>query len=450
VRRRPAASAPLRRASTARAVAHEILLRVEETAAFADVVLAHRLAGAGLSPTDRGLATELVYGTLAWQGRLDHHLRQLLSRPDVELQPAVRAALRLGLYQLLFLDRIPAYAAVDGSVSLVSRPARGLVNAVLRRAERLGRAGLVLPDADADPVGALAVEWSHPRWLVERWIAELGQDETARLLAANNRSPHVAIRPNRLRTTATELARELDAAGVSTRPGAHAADAIVVTDGAGRLRALPAHREGRFSYQSEASQLVAALVDVPVGATVLDACAAPGGKTLAIAERVGSGGLVMALDPQRAGLSRLRAQARRLGVTAIATAAADVRRPPTTRRFDAVLVDAPCSGLGTLRRHPELRWRRQPADVPRLATLQREILAGVVSLVRPGGLLVYAVCTRTRDETTDVIERLLAEHPRFVVEPAALPCIDADGHLRTAPHTHDVDGFFATRLRARA
>ena len=439
--RRPASAQ--RRTPGARAVAHEILVRVETTQAFADVVLAHRLRAARLSPVDRGLVTELVYGTLAWQGRLDHHLGPLLSRPLIALDAPVRAALRLGLYQLLFLDRIPAYAAVDGSVSLVARRARGLVNAVLRGVER-NRAGLVLPEGDSP--AALAVRWSHPIWLVERWAAELGLDETKRLLEADNRSPHVAIRPNRLRTTPAELARELEAAGVATRPGAYATDALVVTAGAGLLRALPAFREGRFSYQGEASQLVAALVDVPSGSRVLDACAAPGGKTLAIAER---GAHVVALDRHRAGLSRLRESAGRLGVDDVMAAVADARRPPTIRGFEAVLVDAPCSGLGTLRRHPELRWRRRPDDVPRLAELQHQCLRGVAALVQPGGLLVYAVCTRTRDETTDVVERFLAEHPRFVVEPAPLQCVDADGHLRTAPHTHDLDGFFAARLRAR-
>jgi 16S rRNA (cytosine967-C5)-methyltransferase len=182
---------------------------------------------------------------------------------------------------------------------------------------------------------------------------------------------------------------------------------------------------------------------------VLDACAAPGGKTLAIAERLAPGRSITAFDRNRAGLGRLVREAERLGVDAV-VAEADARRPPTTRPFDAVLVDAPCSGLGTLRRHPEIKWRRRPEDVARLAALQGEIVAGVAPLVKPGGLLVYAVCTRTVDETTGVVEALLAAHPRFVVEPARGPCIDADGCLRTAPYRHGLDGFFAARLRARA
>jgi 16S rRNA (cytosine967-C5)-methyltransferase len=223
-----------------------------------------------------------------------------------------------------------------------------------------------------------------------------------------------------------------------------------VREGAGRLRELPEYRRGEFAFQGEASQLVATLVDTAPDALVLDACAAPGGKTTAIAERLGPDARMVSLDPHRAGLERLRREARRLGLKPIDMVTGDARRPPLDCRFDAVLVDAPCSGLGTLRRHPDLKWRRRPEDIPRLAALQRDILAGVAPLVRPGGLLVYAVCTRTNDETTDVVDWLLTTQKRFAVERlAAVPCTDADGFLRTAPHEHELDGFFAARLRAR-
>jgi 16S rRNA (cytosine967-C5)-methyltransferase len=435
----------------ARSVAHDVLVRVETTDAFADVLLSHRLASTRLPPAERALATELVYGTLTWQLRLDHHLAGLVRQPIDSLDVPVRVALRLGLFQLVFLDRVPAYAAVDTSVRLAGRRAAGLVNAVLRRAARAGRAGLGLPDAAADPTERLAVEWSHPRWLVERWTAELGASATARLLEADDRAPHVALRVNRRRATPAALAAALDAAGIRTEPGRFARDALVVREGAGRLRDLPAYGHGDFAFQGEASQMVAALVDAAPDARVLDACAAPGGKTTAIAERLGPEARVVALDPHRIGLERLRREARRLGLAPIEIVTGDARHSPLRGPFDAVLVDAPCSGLGTLRRHPDLKWRRRPEDIPRLAALQREILSGIAPLVRSGGLLVYAVCTRTNDETTDVVDWLLNTHKRFAVErPAAVPCIDADGHLRTAPHTHELDGFFAVRLRARS
>jgi 16S rRNA (cytosine967-C5)-methyltransferase len=450
--RRRVAARPDR--SDARALAHDVLVRVESTAAWADVLLGRRLAGTRLGPADRALVTRLVYGTLAWQGRLDHHLRGLVSAPWETLDPPVRAALRLGLYQLLFLDRVPAYAAVDASVSLAraaGRGAAGLVNAVLRRAATAGTAGLPLPDAAADPVGRLAVEWSHPRWLVERWAAELGLDELPALLAANNVHGATAVRANRLQTTRDALLAELSAAGVDAAPSRWTADGVVIGRSSARLRELPAWREGRFAFQGEASQLVTALLGLTPGDRVLDACAAPGGKATHAAGLVGADGLVVAVDRRTAGARRIAAEAARLGATAVHVLVGDARRVPSAARFDAVLVDAPCSGLGTLRRHPELRWRRRPEDVPRLAALQREILGGVAPLVRGGGVLAYAVCTLAREETDDVIEWFRRAHPGFRLEDAAtrIPAevVTPAGTMRTLPHRHGLDGFFAARLR---
>jgi len=434
-----------------------VLVRVATTDAFADVLLAERLRAARLGAADSALATRLVYGTLAWQGRLDHHLAGLVRSPLARLEPAVHAALRLGLYQLLFLERVPAYAAVDSSVRLVGRARRaavGLVNAVLRRAAAAGRDGLPLPDAAADPLGRMAVEWSHPRWLVERWARDFETDELVRLLESDNVRGPVSIRANRLRTTRDALRAELAAAGAEAIDGEWAADALVVRRGAARLRATPAWRAGRFAFQGEASQLVAPLLAPAPGARVLDACAAPGGKTAHLAALVG-GGSVVALDVRPAGASRILGEARRLGADAVRALVADARRPPLAGRFDAVLVDAPCSGLGTLRRHPEVRWRRGPEDITRLAALQREILDGVAPLVRPGGTLVYAVCTLMEEENEDVIRGFLAAWPRFAVddpsrgvEGRVREALTGDGFLRTLPHRDDLDGFFVARLRA--
>jgi 16S rRNA (cytosine967-C5)-methyltransferase len=437
----------------ARALAHEVLVRVETTAAFADVLLAERLAGTEIPAADRALATRLVYGTLAWQGRLDHHLARFLRGPLATLEPGVRAALRLGTYQLLMLDRVPAYAAVDSSVRLVragGRGVAGLVNAVLRRAAATPEA---LPDPAVDALERLAVEWSHPRWLVERWTKEIGAEELPRLLAADNARGATTLRANPLRTTRDALLAELVAADVDAVAAGRAPDGVVVRRGAARLRALPGWHAGRFAFQGEASQLVTALLGVHAGARVLDACAAPGGKTAHAAALVGPTGRVTALDRHLAGARRIRVEVARLAAaTLVDVVVADACRPPAGRSFDAVLVDAPCSGLGTLRRHPELRWRRRPEDVPRLAALQRAILGGVAPCVRPGGVLVYAVCTIAREENEDVIAAFRRDHPRFAVDQSLLPADLAtpDGFLRTLPHRHDLDGFFAARLRARA
>jgi 16S rRNA (cytosine967-C5)-methyltransferase len=441
------------------AAAHEVLLRVETTDAFADVLLADRLGHARLSAADRGLTTRLVYGTLAWQGRLDHHLQTLLHAPLDGLEPPVRAALRLGLYQLLFLDRVPPWAAVDASVRLARRTSRGgagLVNAVLRRAASAGPAGLALPDATHDPLERLAIEWSHPRWVVEQWAAELGFDELPALLAADNSRGPTALRTNTSRTTRAALGAELEAAGVDTVPSRWAADGLLVERGADRLRQLPAWREGHFAFQGESSQLIAPLLGAGADRRLLDACAAPGGKAAQMATFVDEPGLVLALDSRTAGARRIRAEATRLRAGSLLVAAADARRPPLAEQFDAVLVDAPCSGLGTLRRHPELRWRRRPEDLPRLGALQRAILAGVAPLVRPGGILVYAVCTLAREENEEVVRWLTGAEPRFVPEHAARDggappqLVTPEGFLKTFPHRHGLDGFFAARWRARA
>src|SRR5262245_54176538 len=303
----------------ARAVAHAILLRVEETDAFADVLVADRLAAATLSPVDQALVTRLVYGTLAWQGRLDYHLRALVRTPLDALDPPVRAALRLGLYQLVFLDRVPAYAAVDGSVRLAraaGRGAAGLVNAVLRRAASAPDA-LALPDPGADAIERLAVEWSHPRWLVERWMDEIGADELPRLLAANNEASTTAIRANRLRTTPDAVRATLARHGVRTTPGVWAADALLVEHGAARLRATTAWLDGDLAVQGEASQLIAPLLAPAPGARILDACAAPGGKATHAAALLAGSGTVVALDRRAAGARRIAAEARRLGAHAV-------------------------------------------------------------------------------------------------------------------------------------
>jgi len=440
-----------------RGLAHEVLVRVETEEAFADVLLAHRLEATRLSAADRALATRLVYDTLAWQGRLDHHLSQLVKRPLHSLEPPVRVALRLGLCQLTVLERIPAHAAVDTSVRLARRGggpgAAGLVNAVLRRAAREGATSIALPDAATNPAGRLAIELSHPRWLVELWCRELGVDEARALLAADNQRGRTTVRANLARTSVADLVRDLSLARVAATPGRFAPAAVDVAHGGGALRRLAAFEQGRFAFQGEASQLVAALVAPAAGARVLDACAAPGGKACALATQAS----VVALDPHVIGIRRTLAEAARLGLPDLRAAVADARHPPFAGGFDAVLVDAPCSGLGTLRRHPELRWRRQAVDIERLADLQRALLAALAPLVRPGGALVYAVCTLTERETTGVVTEFLASQPRFhiidargLLPPAAAELVTSSGALRTLPHRHDLDGFFAVRFERDA
>ena len=451
--------------ATARSVAFETLRRVEERGAYADAVLGTRLTRVRLSAADQALATRLVYGTLAWQGRLDWHLAQLCTSPPQRLDPWLRVILRLGLYQILFLDRVPAYAAVDTSADLAHGfrrgAATGLVNATLRRAAAES-AALALPDASVDPLHACAVRWSHPVWLVARWREELGESDLESLLRADQEPAPTVVRVNPLRTNRTTLIETLRATGLPAASTTCYSPAGIRLDG-------PLHEaaavipEGLCTVQSEASQLVAYLVAPRPAERILDACAAPGGKATHLASLMHNCGEVLAVDVSEGGLAQVRQRSAALGISIIRTRRADARllvedAPEVSagRLFDRVLVDAPCSGLGTLRSHPELRWRVQAGDENKLSLLQVDILRSVARLCVHGGLLVYATCTISRAENDAVIERFLSEHPNFRLEdprpdlPASIrSLVDHQGFLRTFPHRHDIDGFFAARLRHR-
>jgi 16S rRNA (cytosine967-C5)-methyltransferase len=441
----------------ARRIAVETLLRVERDGAWADATLNAALAPTSLDTRDRALATRLVYGTLAWQGLLDWHLIGLSGRSPRSLHDAVRVILRTGLYQILLLERIPPHAAVTTSVDLTKRyvhAAAGMVNAVLRRATR-ERGTLPLPDPARHPLRHLAVTHSHPEWLVRRWQKCFAPDELRALLTADNHAAPTIIRARPGERDA--LGIYLQGVGLATTPARFAPDALRVdTIGEGTLAD---HLGARGAVQSEASQLVALLLAPEPGMRVLDACAAPGGKTTYLADLMEDRGLLVALErhPQRAAM--VRRVVRRLGLERVVTVAGDARtadRLLGAARFDRILVDAPCTGLGTLRGHPEVRWTRNADDPARLARLQYAIVEGVLPLLRPGGALVYATCTLTVEENEGVVAAVLAAHPDLARDDAGsvLPAtarglVDATGALRTLPHRDDLDGFYAVRLARR-
>ncbi len=431
--------------SDPRRVAAGVLLAVAD-GAWSDESLAFALGRASLSDPDRALATLLVYGTLARQRTLDLSIEAYASRAVDRIDAIVLVALRLGIFQMGFLDRVPDHAAIMTSVDLVARraaSAKGFVNALLRRVQRHG---LVAPP-DGPEVTRLGVLHSHPDWLVRMWLDELpgGAAEVERLLEADNEAAPTCYRAIGSRQNALAALR---GRGLDPQPGRYSASAIYIS---GPVRRM----DGVAVVQGEASQLVVELLEPQAGERVLDACAAPGGKTALIAARVGPGGAVVATDPGRDAESRIRTNLRAggigEGVTVIprGVETLDAKTPP----FDAVLVDAPCSGLGTLRQHPEIRWRRTPRDLDDLSLRQRDILAAAARHVRPGGRLVYSTCTIARMENDDVVDAFLASHPDFSRESGdALPdtiadrC-DAAGTLRTFPHRHGLDGFFAVRMR---
>jgi 16S rRNA (cytosine967-C5)-methyltransferase len=430
-----------------RARAISILARVLETDAYLNVVLdAALLEYTGDDERDAGLLTELCYGTVRRQLTLDYALSQVVDQPLSDLQPRVLSALRVGAYQIFYL-RVPAHAAVSETVEACKQVglarASGLANAVLRKLAQ--RSSPPLPP-ESDGLSHLSVRESHPVWMVSRWVRQFGRQRAEVMLAADNEAPPLSVRVNAARISREQLLSQLKEVGIEASALA-ASPAGVALPSLGRVNDIYGYSEGLWQVQDEAAQLVGVYASIPQGARVFDACAAPGGKACHLAETC----TVVAADVHESKLRKIRAEAQRLGLSARLTAIqhdAATPLPEGQGPFDAVLVDAPCSGLGTLRRHPELRYRRKEEDIARLAQLSRRILENCQAHVAPGGLLVYAVCTLESEETIDVMDMFLRSHPEFTVEPpdaASLPLWQ--GYLRTLPGEGGMDGFFAARLR---
>lgn len=440
--------------SQSRYEALRILVRVEQDRAFADIVLEHALAHARLEPRDAALCTELVYGTLRWRRHLDWRLAPHLKRPLEKLDPWVRSLLRLTAYQLFFLDRVPRWAAVDEAVSLAKLKSRRpgppeFVNAVLRSLTRATGA----PPPPASPVEAAAVRCSFPDWIAARWLDRYGAAEAEALMVASNDRPPTTLRANALRTTREALgARVRDEELASTHPTELAPEGLIVDHGAaGRWAAFA---DGWCTVQDEASMLVARLLDPRPGELVGDVCAAPGTKATHLAELMGNRGRIVAMDPQAARLKLVSKAAARLGIgiieTHVGSAASLAGR--WRGRCDAVLVDAPCSNLGVLRRNPDVKWRRGPDDLLRLQAKQQTIVAAAASMVKPGGRLVYATCSLEPEENEEVIASLPGHGSEWQPDTSAsfpVPS-DAEGFVRLLPHRHGTDGFTAIRLRRGA
>ncbi len=492
----------------ARRIAVDVLLRVERKGAFASLALDAALERAHPAPRDRALATEITYGVLRWRGRLDWVIARAAGRPAEAVALPLLCVLRAATYQLLFLDRVPAYAAVDQAVrqarDLGPARAAGFVNGVLRQIARTGGA-VDYPDPARDPAAYLAAWGALPAWLAERWVARLGLPEATDLALACNATPGITYMTNALKGSPEDARRALEAelgpmepgrwapgcftareggSGSPSRPGSDIPPASDVASAVGSpVAAARAVRDGLAFVMDEAAVLPVHLLGLAPGQRALDACAGAGGKAAVAAGMMGGRGTIVALEPQPRALRRLAEARDRLGLACVRpvqgeaqTAGAFLRPGPGggfdagmpaapagfdavprgEGGFDAVIVDAPCSGLGTLRRHPEIKWRATPEQIAELAALQRAILKGVAPCVRRGGVLVYATCTTEPEENEDVVEAFLAGSPAFCVEDAGLhlpgpaSALAAKGYLRTWPHRHGIDGFFAARLRRRA
>ena len=406
---------------------------------------------------DRALTGEIATGTLRWQGAFDHVISTFAKRPLARLDPEVVDILRMSMFQLLHLTRVPASAVVDDAVNLTKksgkRSAAPLVNAILRRISR-ERGHLPLPPRDAGSretaLDYLSITLSHPRWLVARWLDRYGFEDAETWCEFNNVPATLTIRANRLRTTPADLAEALRQHGVTTRPARFAGDGLIVESGNPLM--TPLAKSGEFVVQDEASQLVTLMTEVQPDEVVLDACASPGGKTTAMAAAMEDRGTIVAVDVRPRRVRLLHETVRRSGARSVKVVQADALAPlPVRNQFDCVLIDAPCSGLGTLRRDPDIRWRQGEDRLEDNALLQRRLLDALAPSVRPGGRLVYATCSSEPDENDEVVARFLDEHREFSVRRPALPArieplVDHAGYLRTSPSRDALEAFFAAAL----
>ena len=400
---------------------------------------------------DRALAGEIATGTLRWQGAFDAVIAEFTQRPVDTLDREILDILRLTAFQLLHLDRIPASAAVNDAVDLARRAgkksASGLVNAILRRISR-ERHDLPLP---LRPAGTsyLTTTLSHPRWLVDRWLGRYGFEATEAWALFDNSPAALTLRANTLRTSREALARALTSHGVETSPTRFAPHGLTVTNGNPLLTTLAG--DGLFVVQDEASQLVAQLTAVKAGEQVLDACASPGGKTTAMAAAMGDVGFIVATDLRGKRVDLLRRSIAAAGAICAQVVQANVAAAlPFRATFDCVLLDAPCSGLGTLRRDPEIRWRRTEESLAALAATQLEMLTRIAEVLKPGGRILYSTCSGEPDENEEVIDRFLVGHPDFsradLTPPDLARFQTRDGDFRTFPFRDQLEAFFASML----
>jgi 16S rRNA (cytosine967-C5)-methyltransferase len=402
---------------------------------------------AELDARDRRWTQELVWGMLRKRGWIDHLLAPRVRGGIARLDADLADLLRLGVYQLFEMGSVPPYAAIGQTVELAKQRhgmgASKLVNAVLRRLDR-ERGEELAPALPADPVEALAISYSHPRWLVARWVARWGEDETRALLESNNREAPLIVRP--WGVVREQLEAMLEDSGVSVSDAPLVEDSLLLAPGT-VLTALGAFQQGRCFVQDPAATLVTRYAAIPIGAQAADICAAPGGKSVELSRTAAH---VTAADASEARITRVVDTIARLELDNVDAVVADAR-DGTLGQFDAVLVDAPCTGTGTFRRHPDARWRLRTSDIAVMAATQRAVLRGAAKNVAPGGLLIYATCSLEPEENDQQVEAFLADHPGWTLEPPPAGTVPDEvldaGRLRVLPQRHGADGSFAARLR---
>lgn len=447
-----------------RQLAFFALRDIYQRGAFTDIALDRVLRTAQLSNAERGLATELVYGCVRRSRTLDAIIDQLGKKKASQQPPDLRTILHIGLYQLRYQQRIPASAAVNTAVELAKANGftglAGVVNGLLRQYERLANPDTSNPQSNdplqlpTDLVERLGILHSFPNWMIQMWINQLGADETQQLCAWFNQIPTIDLRVNRLKVSIEDVEAALQSAGIEVQRIPSVPQALRVTGGTGSVQQLPGFSEGWWTIQDSSAQLVSYLLQPKAGDVVIDACAAPGGKTTHIAELMGDQGKIWACDRAASRLKKLQENTQRLQLESIQICTGDSRDfSEFTNSADAVLLDAPCSGLGTLHRRPDIRWRVTPETVQELAVLQKELLENVATWVKPEGVLVYATCTLHPEENEGVIQPFLEQHPHWHIEPPSASFntfATPQGWLKVWPHRYNMDGFFMVKLKRSA
>ena len=446
------------RKKTPRAICLDLLNRMEEADRHPDDLLTDSFKRyRHLTPLDRSFLTELTYGTLRWRGKLDWIIRHFSNVPFEKVETSILHTLRIGLYQILFMSRTPVSAAVNESVELAKRfrsqGGASFVNAILRSFIRQ-KEEMSYPALEDDPALHIAVVQSHPLWLVQRWVDEMGVEGTLKVCADNNQIAPLTLRANTLRISRDRLIEALKEKSLDPFPTTYSKEGIVLKDPP-PVSELPSLKEGLYVIQDEASQLVSAILDPKPGEKILDACAAPGSKTTHMAQRMGNEGEIFALDLTTDKLHLIEEACLRLNVKNVKVMKGDARRPlptPGNQKFDRILADVPCSGFGTVRRNPDLKWRKSEEDVRRLSVVQASVLSNLSGYLKEEGVLVYSTCTIFHEENEDVVEAFLKNHPEFALDdlsqvlPENIRSFIKNDYFRSILGSEGMDGFFVARL----
>lgn len=437
-----------------RELALKILFQVNEEGAYANLALDKALFSCkDLDPRDRGLITEIVYGSVKYRGKLDYVLNQFAKTKVKKMDHWTRNNLRMALYQIMFLDKVPDSAAVDESVKLAKKYGRSdkFVNAVLRNYLR-GKDTMQWPDKTKQPVEYLCVEYSFPQWMVERFVRQYGMGDTEKLLQYYNQPAPLWIRTNTLKISREALKTQLEQEGIVVSESRYTPEGLQIHS-AVNLHQLKAFQQGLFTVQDESSMLVALAAEPDKDMRILDVCSAPGGKSTHMAQLMKNTGSIYACDIHKHRLELIEENCKRLGITNIKTVEQD--GTVLTRRwqepFDVIVCDVPCSGLGVLGRRADARWSKESEDIAGLCGIQKRILEEAAQLVVPGGTLIYSTCTITPEENQDMVEQFLARHPEYEADDTITDCWlnmdkETNGYVQFLPFADDMDGFFIARM----